>query len=216
MRLVGRIRDVLGEAAPDFVLLVPLGSRPAQNDAVNAGCSAVLTKPIKRDVLLKTLVESLASETLENAAPTAIEQRMSDIKHLRVLVAEDNLVNQKLIVHLLSKLGIAARVANNGFEALDRLREAEVDIVLMDCQMPELDGYAACRRIRAGEGGESAKSLPIIALTANALASDRDRCLRAGMSEYMTKPIDPKLLRSMLEKYAMEMSERAESNRRSA
>jgi signal transduction histidine kinase/DNA-binding response OmpR family regulator len=216
MWLVGRIRDVLGEPAPGFALLAPLGSRPAQNDAVNAGCSAVLTKPIKRDVLLKTLVESLASETIKNAASTAIEQRMSNIKHLRVLVAEDNLVNQKLIVHLLSKLGIAARMANNGFEALDRLREAEADIVLMDCQMPELDGYAACRRIREGEAGESAKSLPIIALTANALASDRDRCLRAGMSEYMTKPIDPKLLRAMLEKYAMEMSERAESNRRSA
>jgi CheY-like chemotaxis protein len=121
-----------------------------------------------------------------------------------------------LMVHLLAKMGISARMANNGFEALDRLREAEADIVLMDCQMPGLDGYAASQRIRAGEAGEGAKSLPIIALTANALASDRDKCLRAGMSEYMTKPIDPKLLRLMLEKYALEWSAHAESNRRSA
>jgi signal transduction histidine kinase/DNA-binding response OmpR family regulator len=214
--LVSGVREVLGESTPDFAVLVSLGSRPARDNAVTYGSRAVLTKPIKRDVLLKTLVQSLASETLNNAAPTAIESRVTDIRHLRVLVAEDNPVNQKLMVHLLAKMGISARMANNGFEALDCLREAEADIVLMDCQMPGLDGYAASQRIRAGEAGEGAKSLPIIALTANALASDRDKCLRAGMSEYMTKPIDPKLLRLMLEKYALEWSARAESNRRSA
>jgi signal transduction histidine kinase/CheY-like chemotaxis protein len=214
--LVSGVREVLGESTPDFAVLVSLGSRPARDDALVYGCRAVLTKPIKRDVLLKTLVESLAPETLNDAAPTAIEPRIIDIKHLRVLVAEDNPVNQKLMVHLLAKMGISARMANNGFEALDHLRESEFDIVLMDCQMPGLDGYAASQRIRAGEAGEDAKSLPIIALTANALASDRDKCLRAGMSEYMTKPIDPKLLRLMLEKYALEWSARAESNRRSA
>jgi signal transduction histidine kinase/CheY-like chemotaxis protein len=214
--LVSGVREVLGESTPDFAVLVSLGSRPARDDALTYGSCVVLTKPIKRDVLLKTLVQSLASETLNNAAPTAIEPRVTDIRHLRVLVAEDNLVNQKLMVHLLAKMGISARMANNGFEALDRLREAEADIVLMDCQMPGLDGYAASQRIRAGEAGEGAKSLPIIALTANALASDRDKCLRAGMSEYMTKPIDPKLLRLMLEKYALEWSAHAESNRRSA
>lgn len=214
--LVSGVREVLGESTPDFAVLVSLCSRPARDNAVTYGCRAVLTKPIKRDALLKTLVESLASETFNNAAPTAIESRVTDIKHLRVLVAEDNPVNQKLMVHLLAKMGISARMANNGFEALDRLREAEADIVLMDCQMPGLDGYAASQRIRAGEAGEGAKSLPIIALTANALASDRDKCLRAGMSEYMTKPIDPKLLRLMLEKYALEWPARAETNRRSA
>jgi two-component system sensor histidine kinase/response regulator len=214
--LVRGVREVLGESTPDFAVLVSLGLRPARDDAVSCGSRAVLTKPIKRDVLLKTLVQSLASETLNNAAPTAIESRVTDIRHLRVLVAEDNPVNQKLMVHLLAKMGITTRIANNGFEALDRLREAEADIVLMDCQMPGLDGYAASQRIRAGEAGEGAKSIPIIALTANALASDRDKCLRAGMSEYMTKPIDPKLLRLMLEKYALEWSARAEANRRSA
>jgi len=121
-----------------------------------------------------------------------------------------------LIGHLLSKLGVSARMAGNGREVLDRLREAEADIVLMDCQMPELDGYAASERIRAGEAGENMKSIPIIALTANALASDRDRCLRAGMSEYMTKPVDPKLLRAMLEKYSTEMLSRVPSDRKTA
>jgi len=213
--LVDGVRRMLGESTPDFAVLVSRGSRAAQADAVAYGCRAVLTKPIKRDILLKTLVDSLACETLD-PAPTAIEPRMTDIKHLRVLVAEDNPVNQKLVVHLLAKMGISARMANNGFEALDRLREAEADLVLMDCQMPGLDGYEASQRIRAGEAGEASKSIPIIALTANALASDRDRCLRAGMSEYMTKPIDRKLLRSMLEKYALAVSARAESSRRSA
>lgn len=147
------------------------------------------------------------------AAPRALEPHRGDLKHLRVLVAEDNSVNQKLIGHLLAKMGIAVRMAGNGREALERLREGETDIVLMDCQMPELDGYAASERIRAGEAGAAAKSIPIIALTANAMASDRERCLRAGMSEYMTKPVDPKLLRTMLEKYSAELSVRAAPNR---
>ncbi len=214
--LASQLRGLLGEAAPDFILLVPLGARLGRGESPYQACRAVITKPMKRDVLLKALTESLDSQPLQAATFIATNSRHSDLGHLKVLVAEDNPVNQKLIGHLLSKLGVSARMAGNGREVLDRLREAEADIVLMDCQMPELDGYATSERIRAGEAGENMKSIPIIALTANALASDRDRCLRAGMSEYMTKPVDPKLLRAMLEKYSTEMLSRMPSDRKTA
>jgi signal transduction histidine kinase/DNA-binding response OmpR family regulator len=214
--LANRLRELFGESTPDFALLVSLGARSPRDDALNHGCRAVLTKPLKRDVLLATLLESLDSRALLEAAPTAIEPQRGNLEHLRVLVAEDNPVNQKLIGHLLSKMGVSVQMAGNGREALDRLGEAEFDIVFMDCQMPELDGYAASERIRAGEAGNGSRAIPIVALTANALASDRDRCLRAGMSEYMTKPVDPNLLRTMLEKYSNELSSRATPDRMSA
>jgi len=107
---------------------------------------------------------------------------------LRLLVAEDNAVNQKLIHRLLEKRGHRVCVASNGVEALERLAEERFDALLLDLQMPELDGMETCKRIRAGEEATGAH-LPIIALTAHAMAADRERCLRAGMDGYLSKPI---------------------------
>jgi CheY-like chemotaxis protein len=201
--VVRRIQDTLRGTLPQIALLVRLGSCPTYAEAVAAGCRDIMTKPLKRDALLNTLRRSaLALEPTPAMPSAAHEPAVTDLKHLRVLVVDDNPVNQKLILHLLKRLGISARLAGNGLQALASLREADVEIVLMDCQMPILDGYEATQRIRAGDAGEPAQSVPIIALTANALASDRERCILAGMSDYMTKPIDPSILRSLLEKYS--------------
>jgi CheY-like chemotaxis protein len=107
---------------------------------------------------------------------------------LHVLVAEDNAVNQRLIVKLLEKQGLTVDVATNGLEAVSRNAQTEYAAVLMDCQMPEMDGYEATRAIRQQERG-TGRHTPIIAITANALLGDQDRCRAAGMDGYLTKPI---------------------------
>jgi len=200
--VVRRMQDTLRGTLPQIALLARLGSCPTYAEAVAAGCRDIMSKPLKRDALLNTLSSALALESTPAMPRSVHEPAVTDLKHLRVLVVDDNPVNQKLILHLLKQLGISARLAGNGLQALASLREADVEIVLMDCQMPILDGYEATRRIRTGEAGEPAQSVPIIALTANALASDRERCILAGMSDYMTKPINPSVLRCLLQKYS--------------
>jgi signal transduction histidine kinase/DNA-binding response OmpR family regulator len=188
--------------APSIALLVRLGATPTLAEAIAGGCCCVVTKPVKRDALLQLVADRLGRDASRDATRPVLDQPAAATVGMRVLVVEDNVVNQKLLGHLLKRLKIVVTLAGNGLQALESLRNADVDLVLMDCQMPELDGYAATQRIRAGEAGERARSLPIVALTAHALTSDRDRCILAGMSDYMTKPIDPALLRAMIEKYA--------------
>jgi CheY-like chemotaxis protein len=118
----------------------------------------------------------------------------------RILLAEDNAVNQMLARRLLERLGATVTIADTGMAAIERLCLSAFDAVLMDCQMPELDGYEATRRIRKGAAGEAARSIPIIALTANALSGDRERCLASGMDDYLVKPINPNALREKLER----------------
>jgi CheY-like chemotaxis protein len=110
-----------------------------------------------------------------------------------VLLAEDNLVNQKLGVRLLEKRGHAVAVAANGRETLEALAREPFDLVLMDVQMPEMDGFETTAAIRRAEG-RTGKRVPIIAMTAHAMKGDRERCLRAGMDGYLAKPIQPKEL----------------------
>ena len=118
---------------------------------------------------------------------------------LRILLAEDNPVNQRLSVRLLEKLGCRADVAANGREAVEMTRRGEYDLILMDCRMPEMDGYTATREIRNREGGGS--HVPIVAMTAHAVVGAREECLGAGMDDYITKPVSPQELERVLERW---------------
>tara|TARA_R110000744_G_scaffold91275_5_gene177153 strand:- start:895 stop:2604 length:1710 start_codon:yes stop_codon:yes gene_type:complete len=124
--------------------------------------------------------------------------------NLRVLLVEDNFINQEVMLAILKGLEVTVFVADEGLEALSLLSCSQTtpfDLILMDCQMPNMDGYEATRRIRAGDAGEVFKSVPIAALTANVMDSERVKCLDAGMNEYLTKPIDIDALKSVLVKY---------------
>jgi two-component system, sensor histidine kinase and response regulator len=159
----------------------------------------VITKPAKTAVLVRALAELSRvggpSSPVTNAAPAALA-----LAGMRILLAEDNVVNQKVATRLLQRMGAEIRVAGNGLEALEALREADFDAVLMDCQMPKMDGYEATRQLRSAEGGVRNPQVPVIALTAHALATDRAKCLAAGMNDYLTKPINPKHLQQALSK----------------
>jgi len=150
---------------------------------------AELSKPVRRNETLLCLgtLLGMTSETAERAR--TLPQRRTDVctRSLRVLLAEDNKVNQLLAVSLLTKVGHRVDVAGNGLEALAGLKARPYDLVLMDMQMPEMDGLRATREIRALAG--RASEVPIIAMTANALKGDRERCIAAGMNDYISKPI---------------------------
>ncbi len=122
-------------------------------------------------------------------------------KLIRILVAEDHLMNQRVMLRMLARLGYTADAVCNGVEAVSALKRSPYDIVLMDCQMPELDGYEATRMIR--KSGGRFQSTPIIAVTANAMAGDREKCLASGMSDYMSKPVLAQTLATTLEKWIL-------------
>ncbi len=184
-----------GERA--FVVLMTslkdrVGARRADLDI-----DRIITKPVKRRTLIHCLHEAEGREGTAPAPVPVIED--GGLSGVRVLLAEDNLVNQKLACRLIERLGAQVTVAENGESAIAVLAGGAFDLVLMDCQMPLMDGYEAARLIRAGAAGAAAASLPIIALTAHALGGDRERCLAAGMDDYLMKPIDPAVLRNRLE-----------------
>ncbi len=123
----------------------------------------------------------------------------------RALVVEDNPINQRVIVQMIERRGYRADVASNGLEALDRLSQEAYDLVLMDCQMPVMDGYEATREIRRLEG--SNRHTPIIAVTANAMVGDREKCLAAGMDDYLSKPVKMEALEAMLNRWCADETE---------
>jgi PAS domain S-box-containing protein len=183
--------------APPPALLLLTSLSTAVSDAEMAVIDRIITKPVKSGVLARVLAEvtraPVARPEAEDPAASALPFR-----GVRILLAEDNAVNQKLANRLLQRLGAEVAVANNGFEVLQALREADFDAVLMDCQMPEMDGYEATRQLREAASGVRNPKIPVVALTAHALATDRAKCLAAGMDDYLTKPINPAQLQRAL------------------
>jgi GAF domain-containing protein/CheY-like chemotaxis protein len=188
LQLAGRIR-ASGAALP-LVLFSSLGRREAGD--TEGLFAAYLGKPLHQSQLFDTLIGLLARETVApKARPTpakpTIDRAMAAHHPLRILLAEDNVVNQKLALRLLSQMGYRADVASNGIEAIESIERQPYDVVLMDVQMPEMDGLEASRRITAKF--RPAERPRIVAMTANAMQGDREECLAAGMDDYVTKPI---------------------------
>ncbi|MEW4564962.1 response regulator [Bremerella sp. JC770] len=161
------------------------------------GIAAHLIKPIKQSELFETIVTVLGVRPSDDAPNTEHEEALPELKGLRVLLAEDNIVNQKLATGVLSKLGCDITVASNGARAVETWKSGEFDIVLMDVEMPELDGLQATAEIRRQEEGTE-QHIPIIAMTAHAMVGDRERCLRAGMDDYLSKPVRLREIRQKL------------------
>jgi signal transduction histidine kinase/DNA-binding response OmpR family regulator len=183
--LAQRIREA-GHRLP-LVLFSSLGRK----EAVDPLFAATMVKPLRQSHLFDTLVSLLAREGTPKApempAKPTIDVHFAEHHPLRILVAEDNVVNQKLALRLLQQMGYRADLAGNGIEAVEGLERQTYDVVLMDVQMPEMDGLEATRRIVARwPAGQRPR---IVAMTANAMQGDRDECLAAGMDDYLTKPI---------------------------
>ena len=177
-----------GSEAPPSSSCRHSDSASARLDAI----AAFLTKPVKPVALRDTLAQVLSGSVVQARRARRIggrsTRRIGERHPLRLLLAEDNAVNQKLAVRLLERMGYTADIAGDGLEAIDALEARDYDVVLMDVQMPELDGLEATRRIRAPMAGPP---LTIIAMTANAMEGDRETCLAAGMDDYVSKPIRP-------------------------
>ena len=157
----------------------------------NPRIAAQITKPAKRSelgtILNRAMSDDFSDYVEEDTTSKALKQAYSK---LRILVVEDNAVNQEVALGMLEKIGFSAEVADNGQEGLDRLAAEKFDLVLMDCQMPVLDGYAATGALREIETQQDMDRMPVIALTANAMTGDAEKCLAAGMDDYLSKPFE--------------------------
>jgi two-component system, sensor histidine kinase and response regulator len=201
-------------AATRLLMMTSLGRR---DDAAirEAGVELCLTKPVKQSQLFDCLAtltgEHLIAEPPQpraaQAAPKNVLREGAD--HVRILVAEDNVVNQRVALRQLDRLGYAADAVANGLEVLDALERIPYDVVFMDCQMPEMDGYAATKEIRRREG--DSRRTTIIAMTANALDGDRERCIAAGMDDYVSKPVKRETLSAAIERWTLDRSAHAKT-----
>jgi signal transduction histidine kinase/CheY-like chemotaxis protein len=203
------------KATPDIarvplVLLTSFGERRHSAVAKEVGIAAYLTKPVRQFQLFDCLTTVVSNATEPEAQRESVfpgskrerrraMQKERKVSNKLILLAEDNIVNQKVAVRQLQKLGYRADAVANGFEALEALARISYDLVLMDCQMPEMDGYEATARIRRREGTK--EHIPIVAMTAHALEGDRAKCLAAGMDDYISKPVKEEELERVLEQF---------------
>ncbi len=177
-----------------IILMTAFGRETERRDAEKVGVTGFLIKPINQSALYNAILDAFGKETKERTGrkmttkATIYKQRL---KGARILVAEDNLTNQQIALAILENAGIKAEIANNGKEALSALQNRRFDAVLMDIQMPEMDGYEATKCIREDP---NLADLPVIAMTAHAMKGDEEKCLRAGMTGYVSKPINQDMM----------------------
>jgi CheY-like chemotaxis protein len=199
LQLVKQIREQADIAGVRIVLMTPAEVVPGSAQLQAWGVQTGLTKPARRSQLLACMAEVRPARNVRKPSPPATDRAE---RPARILVAEDNPVNQQVVLCLLESMGYAAELASNGCEALTAFAANDYDLILMDMQMPEMDGLEATRRIRALERGSPDRvSVPIIALTANALSGDRQLCIAAGMTDYLSKPVASTALRAALIKH---------------
>lgn len=187
-----------------LALLTSQGKRGDAKKMHSSGFSAYLTKPIRQSQLYNALLQMVATQVGEVPA-TLVTQYTTRKQQLhfdaKVLVVDDNGINQAVACGMLGKYGIDADIANNGQEAIDLLTHTGYDLVFMDCQMPIMDGYTATQKIRDPNSRVKDHRIPVIAMTANAMIGDREKCLDAGMNGFLAKPVDSSQLQKQLQKW---------------
>jgi two-component system, sensor histidine kinase and response regulator len=210
--LGGKIKQTPDLKNTILVLMSSMGQRGDVKQLKDLGFAAYLIKPVKQSQLFDCLstVAGIHKEPKEKQ-PTTIVTRHSLAENKKynthILLAEDNHINQRVAVNILKKLGYCADIAATGKEAVKALEIIPYNIVLMDCQMPELDGYDATREIRNPESRVINHNVTIIAMTANAMKEDREKCLESGMDDYLSKPVKPQELDTMLKKWLSKQNE---------
>lgn len=229
MKMPGMDGESLGKAIKDdpdlrdtlMVMMTSLGKHGDAKRLQDLGFAAYLTKPVKQSQLydcLATLlggavlpVGALDTDRLGKTSQTALVTRhtISEARRrkIRILLAEDNITNQQVAVSILKKLGFRADAVADGQEAIQALETVPYDIVLMDVQMPVMDGFEATRQIRNPQSAVRNHKIPIIAMTAHAMKGDREKCLEAGMDDYISKPVAPQALAEALEKWLAQAQE---------
>jgi CheY-like chemotaxis protein len=204
LTLAREIRTTEATCAVPIVMMTSVGELGEREALESLGLAAYLLKPVKATHVREVLIAALGGPGPSGAASSIRESSATlapaQLLHGRVLVAEDNPINQKVALLQLRRIGCTADAVGNGAEAVVALATIPYDLVLMDCQMPDVDGFEATRQIRAWEAGTT-RRIPVIAMTANAVEGDRDRCLDAGMDDYISKPVKASDLNALLRKW---------------
>jgi len=209
MRMPGMDGETLGAhikadpeiAATKLVMMTSFGQKGDAKRLEEAGFAGYCVKPVRQSQMESVLSLALGRRSDQVDAGIITRYSVAESRPARLLVVEDNAVNQLVAVKMVEKLGCRADVAANGKEAIAALRNIPYDLVLMDCQMPEMDGFEATRAIRRGEAGEGHLKTPVIAMTAHAMQGDREKCLDSGMNDYLPKPIKHAVLAKILERW---------------
>ena len=202
-------------ACTRLVMMTSMGWRGDARRLGEIGFAAYLTKPVRDSDLFDSLAAVLAGETRKVERPIVTRYSIGEMRRdkMRILLVEDNIVNQKVALALMKKLGLPADAAANGIEAVNALEAIPYDLVLMDCQMPEMDGYEATARIRSPQSQVRNHDIPIIAMTAHVMRGDREKCLEAGMNDYLSKPVVPQTLAEMLDKWLPKERDEGNANK---
>ncbi|MCF6355732.1 MAG: response regulator [Candidatus Polarisedimenticolaceae bacterium] len=188
-------------AAARLVLLTSQGRRGDAKKMQEAGFTGYLTKPVNQSELYNVLLRVVGVTGAANQASMRHASREQPQFQARVLVVEDNVTNQVVACGVLKKFGIDIDIASNGEEALNRLSQHPYDLVFMDCHMPVMDGFSATQQIRDPQSGVKDHAIPVVAMTANAMQGDRERCIDAGMDDYIAKPVDVTKLCRVLKRW---------------
>jgi signal transduction histidine kinase/CheY-like chemotaxis protein/HPt (histidine-containing phosphotransfer) domain-containing protein len=200
--LARAIKDDPAIAGVRLILLTSIGLRGDAAEARRAGFEAYLSKPVRQSELFNCITTLMGHAQYDAGLVTrhSLSEQTPKLRG-RVLLAEDNVVNQAVGVAMVESLGCQVEVAKDGQEVLERLARGTYDVVMMDCQMPRLDGFQTTAEIRRREAADGGRRQPIVALTANAMEGDRERCLAAGMDDYLPKPLRQEALQKALSRW---------------